>query len=66
MTYQQNNYWKTSTKYIGNYRKIEIKENTLEKTVRKREAIYNNEIIKRQKQNMYAPDISSSYTVNPV
>jgi predicted PurR-regulated permease PerM len=33
MTDQLNNYWKTSTKYIGNYRKIEIKENTLEKTV---------------------------------
>ena len=34
---------------------------------RKREAIYNNKIIKRkQKQNMYAPDISSSYTVNSV
>ena len=33
---------------------------------RKKEAIYNNEMIKKQKQNMYAPDISSSYTVNPV
>ena len=33
---------------------------------RKREAIYNNKIIKKQKQNMYATDISSSYTVDPV
>ena len=33
---------------------------------RKREAIYNNKIKKKKKKNMYAPDISSSYTVNLV